>query len=253
MNIYQLQNELLSIFDEIEEAGGEITPELEEELNISIDNLKGKVQDYANVIKHLNTDIAAIKEEKKRLTDLATRKTNLVNRLSKIIVEAIDQFGDVKKSGVKYIDYGIGEVSIRKSQAVEVDENAIDKVCSSVEEAIEYAREFNQLDVDENIDLKALLEAIATPRHYGDTVVHGVDLNEDDLKHTDVTLSITVPVSSFTDGSNYYLLKAIAKKGNVYSLKPSINKTELKKELKANGACAPHIAKLVENENLSIK
>ena len=253
MNIYQLQNELLAIFDEIEEAGGEITPELEQELNITVDNLKSKVQDYVNVIKCLNMDIASIKEEKKRLTDLANRKTNVVNRLSKTIIEAIKQFGDTKRSGVKYIDYGIGEVSIRKSQAVDADNDCIEHIGVCLRKAIEYARDNNQLDVNESIDLDNLIKVIDATTVDDGVVHHGFAVNEDDLAHTDITLSIKVPAASLTDGSNYYLLKAIAKRGNVFSLESSINKTELKNALKQDGACAPHIAKLVYNENLSIK
>ena len=33
-NIYQIKQDLLSIFDELVENGGELTPELEEQLNI---------------------------------------------------------------------------------------------------------------------------------------------------------------------------------------------------------------------------
>ena len=34
-NIYNIQQYLFSIFDELEENGGELTPELEEQLNIT--------------------------------------------------------------------------------------------------------------------------------------------------------------------------------------------------------------------------
>ena len=40
MNIWQIQQELLSIFDELEENGGELTEELEQQLAISQEDFR---------------------------------------------------------------------------------------------------------------------------------------------------------------------------------------------------------------------
>ena len=73
-NIYNIQQDLLAIFDELEENGGELTPELEEQLNISQEEFRDKIKSYSNVIKMLENDIYNIKEEKARLSDLQKSK-----------------------------------------------------------------------------------------------------------------------------------------------------------------------------------
>ena len=109
-NIYNIQQYLFSIFDELEENGGELTPELEEQLNITQEQFKSKIKDYSNVVKMLENDIVAIKEEKARLSDFQKSKEKAIERLKKIMVEAIENFGDTTKSGGKYVDYGTCQV-----------------------------------------------------------------------------------------------------------------------------------------------
>jgi hypothetical protein len=67
MNIWQIQQDLLAIFDELEENGGELTEELEQKLAISQEDFRSKVESYTNVIKSIKADVAAIDEERKTL------------------------------------------------------------------------------------------------------------------------------------------------------------------------------------------
>ena len=80
-NIYNIQQNLLSIFEQIEENEGELTPELELALQINQANFKNKVRDYTKVIQQFETDIKAIKEEKDRLNSLQKSKENTINSL----------------------------------------------------------------------------------------------------------------------------------------------------------------------------
>ena len=120
-NIFNIKNELLAIFDELEENEGELTPELEEKLNITQEEFRDKIKSYSNVVKMLENDIANIKEEKTRLSDLQKSKEKSIERLKKIMVESIEMFGDTTKPGSKFIDFGTGKVSVRQTQAVEVE------------------------------------------------------------------------------------------------------------------------------------
>ena len=110
-NIYQIKQDLLSIFDE-----------LEEQLNISKEEFKDKIKSYSDVVKMLENDITDIKAEKARLSDLQKSKEKSIERLKKIMIESIEMFGDITKSGSKFIDFGTGKVSVRQTQAVEVEE-----------------------------------------------------------------------------------------------------------------------------------
>ena len=57
MNIFQLANELQEIVNELEENGGEITPEIEEQLDINQAGVKHKVEAFTQVIHQLESDI----------------------------------------------------------------------------------------------------------------------------------------------------------------------------------------------------
>ena len=60
-NIFDIQQDLTSIFEELEENGGELTEELYEKLNISQEEFKSKVEAYINVIKSAKNDIELCK------------------------------------------------------------------------------------------------------------------------------------------------------------------------------------------------
>ena len=91
MNIYQIQEELLATFDELEANGGEITPELEEKLAITQDEFKDKIKDYAGLIKHLEAGIKECKEEESRIKAFRVRKEKLQDKLKEIRTETTGQ------------------------------------------------------------------------------------------------------------------------------------------------------------------
>lgn len=72
-SIYNITAELEDIFLELEENGGELTPELEERLAITQDNLKEKLNNYRKAYTMLNLDAESCKKEEQRLAVL--RKT----------------------------------------------------------------------------------------------------------------------------------------------------------------------------------
>ena len=121
-SIFNIQQDLYSIFDSIEENEGEITPELEKALTIKREEFSTKIQGYVAFIKQLELDNKGIKEEIARLKELQKSKEKTIDNLKKIMAMAIDAFGDTNKSGTKFLDYGTGKVSIRKSDSIEVDE-----------------------------------------------------------------------------------------------------------------------------------
>lgn len=245
MNIYQIQQDLLAIFDELEENGGELTEELEQKLAITQEEFKDKVEDYTNVIKNLESDMNAIKVEQARLKALYDRKEKVSKKLKEIIINAINEFGDTKKSGVKYLDYGTGEVSVRKTQAVEVNEPLVKYVGDYLGRMITFNKECNQLNVIDHIEKSEIITDVAQNT---DMVVGG-----DDLDHINVDLSITVPLKDLATGEGYPALREIAKYSDFYKLSTSVSKSAIKPELEENGSCMPNLAKLSTNKSLTIK
>ncbi len=245
MNIYQIQQDLLAIFDELEENGGELTPELEDKLAITQEEFKSKVEDYTNVIKTLDGDMAAIKVEQARLKTLYDRKEKVAKKLKEIIINAINEFGDTKKTGVKYLDYGTGEVSIRKTQVVEINEPLVKYVGDYLGRMVTFNKECNQLGVIDHIERSEIVTDVAQNT---DMAACG-----DDLDHINVDLSLTIPLKDLATGEGYPALREIVKYSDFYKLSTSVSKTAIKSELKEKGSCMPNLAKLGTNESLTIK
>lgn len=245
MNIYQIQQDLLAIFDELEENGGELTPELEEKLAITQEEFKDKIESYANVIKKLKDDLRVIDTEVNRLRGIKESKSKTIDKLEEIIIKAIDEFGDTKKSGVKYLDYVTGEVSVRKTQIVEVNEPLVKYVGDYLGRMITFKKECNQLGVIDHIERSEIVTDVAQNT---DMAVGGADLD-----HINVDLSLTIPLKDLATGEGYPALREIAKYSDFYKLSTSVSKTTIKPELKENGSCMPNLAKLCTNESLTIK
>ena len=245
-NIFELKQTLWNLFDELEENGGELTEELANNLEITQEEFTNKVEDYTKVIKHLNSDLVAIKEEQTRLKELADRKKKVIDKLTSIIIEAINQFGDVKKSGSKFISFSTGEVSIRKSESVEVNETLVDEIGNYLMDLAKTDKDRNQLDVADRVDLSDIVTTFSqreTPIYCGG----------DDFNHINIDMNVSVPLSALGDGSAYNAFKEIAKYSDNFEFTPKVSKTDLKRELKENGSCAPNLAHIKINENLTIK
>lgn len=122
-SIYNITAELEDIFLELEENGGELTPELEERLAITQDNLKEKLNNYRKAYTMLNLDAESCKKEEQRLAVLRKTKENNANRLKNVMLDAVITYGDLGKSGNKSIDLVDSKLYTKNSKCVEVDES----------------------------------------------------------------------------------------------------------------------------------
>lgn len=245
MNIYQIKEELLSIFDELEEAGGELTPELEEKLTITQEEFKDKIESYVNVLKSLDKDMTSIKAEQKRLKDLYEKKQKTYNKLKDVVIAAINEFGDTKKSGTKYFDYGTGEISVRKSTAVDVNEDFVETFKDYISGVITFEQERNQLDVYDRLPEDAIITDMCR------LTDRGVSLK--DIENINIDLDVSIPFGDLVNAVGYTALKEIVKYTDQYKLSVSVPKSSLKPMLEENGSCMPNLAKLKQNESLIIK
>lgn len=252
-NIYNIQQELLEIFDELEENGGELTEELEERLNITQEEFKSKIKDYSNVVKMLESDIVAIKEEKARLNDLQKSKEKNMERLKKIMVEAIENFGDITKSGGKYVDYGTGKVSVRNSQAVEIEEDSVNRFVNRLITSLKWYNENNQLHkgLVDPIEVIAFANSKTQEEEDDNVEVDLYDTKDTENLSISVDLDINIPTLLTTEkGIN--LAKALLDY-NIFSIKAKADKKGIKDDAKSEQHYMPVFAKLVTNKSISIK
>lgn len=139
-SIFDINEEYLKIIQELEESGGEITPELEERLNITRDQLESKLKAYYAIIKQNEALIDLSKDEKNRLNDRQKAKENLIDRLKKIVAYTVEQFGEVKpKAKNKSLSFDTLSVSLKETDALEIEDvNKIPTMYLKVSYVIKY-------------------------------------------------------------------------------------------------------------------
>ena len=114
--LYGITAELNDILAQLEELGGEITPELEQALAINEENFAAKSEDYGHAILNLKGMAAAAKAEKERLTALQRFYENTYNRLDNALKKAMVATGHDK------VETPTMRLSLRRTTATEVDD-----------------------------------------------------------------------------------------------------------------------------------
>ena len=114
--LYGITAELNDILAQLEELGGEITPELEQALSINEEQFVAKAEDYGHAILNLKGMAAAAKAEKERLTALQRFYENTQKRLTDALSNAMQVFGHDK------VENATMRLSLRHTTATEVDD-----------------------------------------------------------------------------------------------------------------------------------
>ena len=114
--LYGITAELNAILTQLEELGGEITPELEQALAINEENFAAKSEDYGHAILNLKGMAAAAKAEKERLAALQKFYENTCNRLDNALKTAMVATGHDK------VETPTMRLSLRHTTATEVDD-----------------------------------------------------------------------------------------------------------------------------------
>jgi anti-sigma28 factor (negative regulator of flagellin synthesis) len=113
MNLYEITQEAqyLAVLLETEE----LTAELEEALIINQDQLQSKAVNYAKVIANFQAESDAIDQEIKRLKAMKESRDKKVEWLKESVKKAM------LVSGIEKVESPLFKLSVRRSEAVEVD------------------------------------------------------------------------------------------------------------------------------------
>jgi len=162
--LWNITQEFLALASIIEEAGGEATDELMEELAISRENFSHKAEGYAKLILKWDSEIDAAAAEIKRIQAIKKTKENSVGRLKETLKAALLVFGQEDAKGVKRFETPLVKLSTRKSYAVEItDENALPEDCfvikkevskTAIKEMLEAGAEIDGASMKENISVQ---------------------------------------------------------------------------------------------------
>lgn len=257
-SIYNITAELEDIFLELEENDGELTPELEERLAITQDNLKEKLNNYRKAYTMLNLDAESCKKEEQRLACLRKTKENNANRLKSVMLDAVITYGNLGESGNRSIDLFDSKLYTRNSKCVEVDESLNQIFIDLVLEHLQSLWDNDMIDDICSLNRNVLLEQINDKftEKYPEQSARlreetGGYFTLDDLDCIKVKFEIEKPIGDLTSSVNFDLVNTFFNHQHEMTRSSSVNKTTMKNIL--NNGRDISIAKLVENTSLIIK
>jgi hypothetical protein len=116
-NLFNIDAELFQVYNEIENNGGEMTPDLEAALEISEAERLTKGEGYVYVIKQLKSQSELLKAEAKRLLEIAKQYENSADKLADRLLQSVIAHGQIKTAFVT--------ISSRKSKSVHLTDEKL--------------------------------------------------------------------------------------------------------------------------------
>ena len=114
LSLYTIEQNYLTLVENLIDNGGELTPELETELAITKQDLQNKGVCYGFIVKELEGNIDLIDLEIKRLNALKKPLVNSIDRLKNNLSQAMQMF-DVTELKTPLL-----KINFRKSESIEV-------------------------------------------------------------------------------------------------------------------------------------
>ena len=154
-NLFNIDAELYEVYSEIENNGGEMSPELEAALEITEAERMTKGEGYVYVIKQLKSQADLLKAEAKRLLEIAKQYENSADKLADRLLQSVITHGQIKTAFVT--------ISTRKSKSVSITDESLLKAeylriktepnKTAIKEALESGQEVQGALIMENYSL----------------------------------------------------------------------------------------------------
>ncbi len=251
-SLYKISEDLINIFNDIEANEGEITPELENQLIITKDNLNNKIEDYVRAIKEYQNDADFCKEEKSSINTKQNIYKNRVERLKFNLLNAVLAFGNNGKNN-KYIETATYRLSTKNRVEEIVHEDRIAILIKYLKEYLEeITKEGILIDDIDNIDEQSIVDGINMiyRAEYGEDAKL---FTKDDIEHIQIKLTFeTNPIEMIKEYSNAIADFAEDKYG-MSNIEYNKDKQDWKIILKTYPNNNVTIAELKEKQSLLIK
>ena len=157
-SLYQINQDLLEIFQQVDDQEGELTPEQETTLEIKEGELQQKAVAYREVIGASESFINRIDSEIKRLQAIKKQKQSLVSRLKDNLLNAVKLFGEFEVGTVTFGTRKSSSVIVEDVNTlpgdykkVKVTETA-DK--TAIKKALKAGEQIEGCSIEESINLK---------------------------------------------------------------------------------------------------
>jgi hypothetical protein len=115
-SLYNIKEEAIQLYHKLDEAGGELSEELEQALIINENELQTKSVSYVGLIKSIESETLAAKEEVQRINNIVKRNNNIVERLKGNIKDAMLTYN------IDEIKTPIITIKFRSSKSIVVDD-----------------------------------------------------------------------------------------------------------------------------------
>jgi hypothetical protein len=118
VTLYNILEEHKALLQQIEELDGEVTPDLDEQMNLTKDQFEDKAVSYGYMVKHFEDKSTVIASEIKRLQALQEKSDNRAAWFKFKIAEAMKLFGidEVNKNNLRLF--------FRKSKSVVIEDES---------------------------------------------------------------------------------------------------------------------------------
>ena len=115
--LFEITQEVIELASLLEE--GEFTPELEQQLAITREELDSKAENYVKVIRSVEGDISVIDAEIRRLKEIREGKSKVIDRMKESLFAAMTAFK------VDKIETSLMKLFFRKSESVEILDDSL--------------------------------------------------------------------------------------------------------------------------------
>lgn len=119
LRLYNIQQEYISLAEQIIDNDGLLSEEMEAALQINKDQLENKSQCYGFIVRQLEGECDMIDNEIKRLEAMKKSRTKTVDRLKESVSKAM-QLYEIDK-----IETPTLKISFRKSESIEVEKESL--------------------------------------------------------------------------------------------------------------------------------
>lgn len=252
-SLYNISNDILAIFNEIENNDGEITDEQYDTLCIKQEELKTKLDAYVKAIKSWEIDEKALKEEKQKLNNRQNVYKNRVQRLKQAALQAVLNFGEHGKTNM-FVELQSCRLFTRSSESVVMNEDRA-KLLQDLVTNFVYEIESNGIACyGSDVDLEGILASINAngKAELGDDFI---PFTIADLNQLKFTVSQTASIADlFKRGNALHMIGNEFTYTNVeYSIDTNEAKTYIKSSKEHKELPEVTIANVVVNQSLQIK
>lgn len=258
-NLFSISAELQDIILQLEE--GEATDELISRLSITEDNLKEKIGDYLQVIKRYDNDVFECKKEKDRINQIQKVRTNTLERLKKLILEALIMFGSAGKTGNRVIEGSTYRVSTRTVISLVPNDILIADIIKEYLSIVsDYLKEADTIDIIDLNSLASSISACLTASKTESRKAMGLStepedvtviVTKDDLLAIPIEVTININLHEMSLKENHELLMWLEQNPHKVDIVHKVNSTTLKAQKALNADL--HIYSEEEKTSLIIK